>query len=157
MPAGIDAVGETERIRNPKGQLVSFSEAVRPVEASLRRQFSVRIAIKEKKRILFVDAADVVAVEATGNYVLLHHKSRSYILRESISKVAEKLKAFGFVRIHRSFIVNSAFAEHLQPLSTGEYVLRVIGGKEYIVSRTYKNNLQFLASSWLGSTSLCET
>ena len=150
MLAGTNAVDEKEKMRSPRNRVVSFSEIV-------ERPSSVRIAIKRKKGILFIDAADIVSVEARGNYVVVHHKSNLYILREPISKVAEKLKIFGFVRIHRSFVVNSAFAEDLKPLSTGEYVLRVGGGKEYIVSRTYKNNLQFLASSWIGSTALGET
>jgi DNA-binding LytR/AlgR family response regulator len=34
---------------------------------------SARIAIKAKGRILFIHAADVIAVEARGNYVSLLH------------------------------------------------------------------------------------
>jgi DNA-binding LytR/AlgR family response regulator len=110
-----------------------------------------RIAIRAEKKILFIDSADIIAVEAEGNYVLLQHKSSGYLLRESISTMAEKLSLFGFVRIHRSSLVNAAFVEEIQPLSTGEYVLRVRGGKEYIVTRTYKRNLYLLADSWIGS------
>jgi two-component system, LytTR family, response regulator len=111
-----------------------------------------RIAIKAGKKILFVDSADIIAVEAEGNYVLLQHKSSGYLLRESISTMAEKLSLFGFVRIHRSSLVNAAFVEEIQPLSTGEYVLRLRGGRKYIVTRTYKKNLQLLAESWIGTS-----
>ncbi len=110
-----------------------------------------RIAIRAGKRILFIDSADIIAVEAEGHYVLLQHKSSGYLLHESISAMAEKLRLFGFVRIHRSSLVNAAFVEEIQPLSTGEYVLRVRGGKKYIVTRTYKKNLHLLAQSWIGT------
>jgi DNA-binding LytR/AlgR family response regulator len=110
-----------------------------------------RIAIKAGKKILFVDSTDIVAVEAEGNYVLLQHKSSAHMLRESISTIAEKLSRFGFVRIHRSFLVNAACVEEIQPLLTGEYVLRVKGGKKYTVTRTYKKNLYLLAESWIGT------
>jgi len=110
-----------------------------------------RIAIKAGKKILFIDSADIIAVEAEGNYVLLQHKSSGYLLRESISTMAEKLSLFGFVRIHRSSLVNAALVEEIQPLPTGEYVLRVKGGKKYIVTRTYKKNLHLLAESWIGT------
>jgi DNA-binding LytR/AlgR family response regulator len=40
--------------------------------------------------------------------------------------------------------------EELQPQSTGEYTLRIKGGKEYTVTRTYKNNLKDLAGCWIG-------
>ena len=110
-----------------------------------------RIAIRAGKKILFIDSADVIAVEAEGHYVLLQHKSSGYLLRESISTMAEKLGLFGFIRIHRSSLVNAAFVEEIQPLSTGEYVLRVRGGKKYTVTRTYKKNLHLLAESWIGT------
>lgn len=110
-----------------------------------------RIAIKTKGRILFVDPMDVVIVEAQGNYVLMHRQSGSYLLRESISRMAEELKPYGFVRIHRSVLVNSSFVEEIQPATTGEYALRIKGGKEYTVSRTYKNNLRSLAGFWAGT------
>src|SRR6266702_6685024 len=112
---------------------------------------SAKIAIKTKGRILFVDPADVVIIEAQGNYVLLRRASGSYLLRESISTMAEKLKAYGFIRIHRSVLVNSSFVEEIQPWPTGEYALRVKGGKEYTVSRTYKSNLKSLAKFWIGA------
>ncbi len=51
-----------------------------------------RIAIKAKGRILFMDPADVVTVEAQGNYVLLRRMSGSDLLRESMCSVAEKLR-----------------------------------------------------------------
>ena len=82
-----------------------------------------------EKKILFIDSADIIAVEAEGNYVLLQHESSGYLLRESISTMAEKLSLFGFVRIHRSSLVNASFVEEIQPLSTGEYMLRVRGGR----------------------------
>jgi DNA-binding LytR/AlgR family response regulator len=117
----------------------------------LARRPSTRIAIKVNGRILFIKPSDVVAVLAEGNYVLLQQESVSYFLRESISVVAEKLEPFGFIRIHRSVIVNAAFVEEIKPYSTGEYGLRVKGGKEYTVTRTYKGNLKSLAEFWIGS------
>lgn len=84
---------------------------------------------------------------------LLHRQSGSYLLRESISTMAEKPKPHGFIRIHRSVLVNGSFVEEIQPWTTGEYALRIKGGKEYTVSRTYKSNPKSLAKSWIGTDS----
>jgi len=67
--------------------------------------------------------------------------------------MAEKLKQYGFIRIHRSILVNSSYVEEIQPWTTGEYALRLKGGKECTVSRTYKNNLRSLARFWVGTES----
>jgi two-component system LytT family response regulator len=60
----------------------------------------------------------------------------------------EKLDPHGFVRIHRSVVVNAAWVEEIRQWA-GEYVLRV-RGREYKVTRSYRKNLQFLAQSWIG-------
>jgi two-component system LytT family response regulator len=65
--------------------------------------------------------------------------------------VAEKLEPYGFIRIHRSTLVNTAFVDEIKPHSTGEYGLRVRGGRELTVTRTYKRNLKALADSWIGT------
>ena len=128
--------------------------ALQQLEVIAKRQ-APRIAFKAKGRILFMDLAEIVAVQAEGNYVSLRHQPNAYLLRESLSSMAEKLKPNGFIRIHRSVVVNISAVEEIQPLPTGEYRLRVKGGKEYLVTRTYKDNLRDLAQLWVGSERLC--
>jgi two-component system LytT family response regulator len=121
-----------------------------PQLEKLSQQKREKIAIKANGRILFIAPDDVMAVHAEGNYVLLQADAESYLLRVSISSIAKKLRPYGFLRIHRSVLVNASFVEELQPLPTGEYTLRVKGGKEYTVTRTYKSNLKDLAGCWIG-------
>jgi two-component system LytT family response regulator len=115
------------------------------------QQKSPKIAIKSNGRIVFIDPHDLVVVQAEGNYVLLQQEAGSYLLRESISTIAENLKPYGFVRIHRSVLVNASFVQEIRSCATGEYELRVRGGKEYTVTRTYKKNLRALARFWMGT------
>jgi DNA-binding LytR/AlgR family response regulator len=117
------------------------------------RPESPRIAIKVKGKIVFINLSDVVSVQAEGNYVLLVRESNSYLLRESISALEEMLQHHGFIRIHRSTLVNITFVEEIKPYSTGEYGLRMKGRQEYTVTRTYKKNLRQLAEFWIGSGS----
>jgi DNA-binding LytR/AlgR family response regulator len=124
---------------------------VTPQIRALASGKSARIAIKSKGKIFFVDAAEVIAVEAKGNYSLLLRISGSHMLRQSISTMEKKLNQHGFVRIHRSVLVNAAAVEEIHPRYTGEYVLRVRGGREFIVTRTYKCNLRLLAQLWIGT------
>src|SRR5262249_52545726 len=127
---------------------------LRQLEVLAKRQ-ATRIGFKAKGSILLLDLADIVAVQAEGNYVSLRHRTNPYLVRESLSSIAEKLKPYGFIRIHRSVVVNISAVEKFQPLPTGEYSLRVKGGKEYLVTRKYKHNLRDLAQLWVGSERLC--
>lgn len=115
---------------------------------------SCRIAIKNKGRILLIDPHEIVAAQAEGNYVLLLREAGSDLLRESICVIADKLKRYGFIRIHRSVLVNAAFVEEVRPLLTGECKIRLRTGKQYTVSRTYRKNLRSIADLWIGNSSL---
>jgi len=118
---------------------------------TLPQRQSTKMAIKANRRIVFIDPVEVSAVEAEGNCVLLRRRSDSYWLRESISIMAEILKPYGFIRIHRSVLVNSSFVEQIKSRPGGAYGLRTTGGKEYTVTRTYKKNLKSLAAAWIGT------
>jgi len=137
-----------------RGDAATLMRVLRLLEVIAKRQ-APRIAFKAKGRILFLDLAELVAVEAEGNYVSLQHRPNPYLVHESLSSMAEKLKPHGFIRIHRSVVVNISAVEEIQPLPTGEYRLRIRGGKEYLVTRTYKDNLRDLAQLWVGSERLC--
>jgi DNA-binding LytR/AlgR family response regulator len=126
------------------------STEIFPELPALAKSQSLRVAIKARGKIFFINLDDVVAVQADGKCVWLQQNARSYLLRESISVVAERLETHGFIRIHRSVLVNTSFVEEIRPLSTGEYCLRIEGGKEYTVTRTYKKNLKSLAEFWMG-------
>src|SRR5262249_9585215 len=114
-------------------------------DLKIRPERATRVAIRDKTRIVFVDLAELVSAEAQGNYVLLQQKAGSYLLRETLTKLAEKLGPHGFIRIHRSVLVNVAFVEAIEPGVGDEYILRTRTGKEYQVTRTYRDNLQGLA------------
>jgi DNA-binding LytR/AlgR family response regulator len=133
----------------------NLMRVLRQFEMIAKRQ-SPRLAFKAKGSILLLDLADILALQAEGNYVSLQHRPDSYLVHESLSSMAEKLKPYGFIRIHRSVVVNISAVEKIQPLPTGEYRLRVKGGKEYLVTRTYKHNLRDLAQLWIGSERLCD-
>ena len=152
---GLDAVNDAVEALDVAFRRLAGERAVRLVETlpqlqTLSLPKREKIAIKANGRILFLAPDDVMAVHAEGNYALLQADAGSYLLRVSISAIAKTLRPYGFLRIHRSVLVNASFVEELQPLPTGEYRLRIKGGKEYTVTRTYKSNLKDLAACWIG-------
>ena len=135
-------------------QAANLMRVLRQLEV-LTKRHAPRIAFKAKGSILLLHLADILAVQAEGNYVSLQHRPNPYLVHESLSSMAEKLKPYGFIRIHRSVLVNISAVEEIQPLPTGGYRLHVKGGKKYLVTRTYKHNLKDLAELWVGSERLC--
>lgn len=141
---------DTPLLQVTRADAANLIRALQQLEGIAKRQ-APRIACKAKGKILFFDLAEIVAVQAEGNYVSLRHRPNPYLVRESLASMAEKLRPYGFIRIHRSVVVNISAVEEIQPLTTGEYRLRVKGGKNYLVTRPYKDNLRDLAQLWVGS------
>jgi len=152
-PVSDERIGQAleRHLRRAEGERAAKLVEVLPQLQRLSHPQVPRIAIKTQGKILFINPGDVIAVQSEGSYVLLQRESGSYLLRESISTVAEKLRPYGYIRIHRSVLVNTAFVEEIKPYPTGEYGLRVKGGKEYVVTRTYKKNLKSLTDFWIGA------
>jgi two-component system, LytTR family, response regulator len=103
-----------------------------------------RLAIRTNGRVVFLNLDEIHWVEAAANYVRLNTGKDSYLFRETISRISERLNPADFVRIHRSMIVNVRRIKELIPVNSGEYVVVMNSGKELSCSRGYRSNLQHL-------------
>jgi two-component system LytT family response regulator len=107
-------------------------------------EFDERLAIRTNGRVVFLSLEEIQWIEAAANYVRLNTGKVSYLFRETISRVSERLNPSHFVRIHRSAIVNVRQIKELIPVNSGEYVVVLHSGKELSCSRGYRPNLQHL-------------
>jgi two-component system, LytTR family, response regulator len=108
------------------------------------KQNDDRMVIRAGGKVIFLDVKEIDWVEAAANYVKLNVGKDSYLLREGIGSVAERLDPERFVRIHRSAIVNIRKIKELQPCESGEYIAVLKNGKELSCSRGYRTQLQRL-------------
>lgn len=113
-------------------------------EARTKSKGYRRLIIKAGGRVVFLDTDEIDWVEAAANYVKLHVGKESYVLREGIGRISERLDPNQFVRIHRSFIANVRKIKELQPCNSGEYIVVLKDGKELSCSRGYRYGLQQL-------------
>lgn len=106
-------------------------------EMRLLTSYPDRLAIKEEGRIQFVPVDRIDWVEAQNKYVLLHAGKESYLLRETLTNLEERLDPRKFVRIHRSSLVNISRIQELRTGLYGEYHVHLIQGAVLKMSRTY--------------------
>lgn len=106
-----------------------------------------RIPVKTKGRIIFVHVADIDWVEADRDYVSLHVGTRSWLVRETIAATETRLTLSGFVRIHRSMLVNVNRVRELHSLSKGEFTVVLLDGTELKLSRNYRSAIARLVGA----------
>lgn len=97
-----------------------------------------RFLVKKLGREFLVRVEDIDWIEAAGNYVNLHVGKRLYPLRETMTKIDERLKHAGFIRVHRSAIVNMDRVEEIEPFETGDARALLSTGAMIPVSRRYR-------------------
>ena len=79
-------------------------------------------------------------VEAQGDYARLHTAEGSHLVRVSLATLAERWADAGFVRIHRSYLVQLRLISELR-LNGGTYVV-TIDGRELPVARRHTRDLK---------------
>ena len=110
-------------------------------------KYPSRILVRTGQRTRIVPVEDIDWISAAGEYTELHVRSRSYLLRETMSSLQGRLDPTAFLRIHRSRIVRTKCIVELRSLENREHVLTLSDGSEHRSSRTYAPGLE----QWLGS------
>jgi two-component system LytT family response regulator len=108
-----------------------------------------RIPVKSQGRVIIVNVAEIDWVEADGDYVSVHVGPKSWLLRETIVAAESRLALSGFIRIHRSTLVNIYRVRELLPLSKGEYTVVLLDGTKLKLSRNYHFALERLLGKTL--------
>jgi two-component system LytT family response regulator len=117
-----------------------FAEALSRVRERMRDRASrmaERIAVRDRGRVALLDPRDIEWVAADGDYVRIHTSARSYLVRETLTAMADRLLAPRFVRIHRSTIVNVEQIGELRPMPNREFVIVLRDGTKLRSSRSY--------------------
>ena len=96
-----------------------------------------RVLIKCDRKVHFLKEAEILYVEAAGNYVHVKLGADTLFTRSSLNRLEALLSTERFVRIHRSAIVNLDQIHHLEPQPGGEYIVTLHGGKQLTASRRH--------------------
>jgi len=133
----------------------ALAQRVRQVAADLQVTASPpmasavdRLPIKANGRIVVIRLADIDWIEADRDYVSVHvGGGKTWLMRETIAAVELRLALSGFVRIHRSAIVNAERVKELRPRDKGEYTVVLNDGTELKLSRNYRAAVERLVGA----------
>ncbi len=68
-----------------------------------------RISIKDRDTIIIIKIHDIIYLKSEGGKIVIVTKKGSYRARTGLQFWENKLEGLGFIRCHRSFIVNTAY------------------------------------------------
>jgi DNA-binding LytR/AlgR family response regulator len=139
-------LGAIDYVRKPV-QPSRLAESLRRVIASLAlpakgesNQDDEVIPVELAGTTRMLPRSSVRWVEAQGDYARLHTAEGSHLVRVPLATLAERWSDSGFVRIHRSYLVQIRLIDELRMANSG-YVV-VLGGTELPVSRRHTRDLK---------------
>src|SRR5579862_6226083 len=105
-----------------------------------------RIAVEMRGQVRVVPVAIIEYISASGPYAEIHVGDRTYIIRERMQTLEERLDPTHFFRIHRSVIVKLEQIETLLREAGGDYAVQLRCGARLSVSRNRVEPLE----KWMG-------
>ncbi|MFZ6871747.1 LytR/AlgR family response regulator transcription factor [Undibacterium sp. Di27W] len=104
-----------------------------------------QVSVRSVGRIECIQLADVLWIEAAGNYMQLHLQQistkgkiqRQVLHRVALSQLEKHLDPACFIRVHRSAIVRCDQLHHLEVLGDGIYQLKLTNQDTVPVSERY--------------------
>jgi hypothetical protein len=97
--------------------------------------------IRDGAKLTRVSLSDILAVTSAGNYVeFVLRDGRRMLMRSPLSGVESELSPRGFLRTHRSWLVNASKMTGLKPEGSGDYTVE-LEGLNAPLSRRYPDAL----------------
>jgi two-component system, LytTR family, response regulator len=107
-----------------------------------KRLGKARILVKVGSGIRPMDLAGIFYVESEGDYLLLAVAGEKLRIRERMKDIEEQVSDAGFVRIHRSVLVNLEHVREMKPKKHGDYEFLMADGARFVSGATYRGNVR---------------
>jgi DNA-binding LytR/AlgR family response regulator len=141
IPLGIVAV---RRLLRPSAAIVQTDADAQPSSSWRELQLEQVLDVPTRQGRLAVRASDIEHVKAAGNYVELVTGDRTLLLRTTLQDLGAELSRVGFVRVHRSLLVNARHVLATHRGARGRRTLKMRSGTELPVGRQFKDDLDTL-------------
>jgi two-component system, LytTR family, response regulator len=129
------------RVHRPAGEteqrLIALLDEMRG-----HRTYASRLAVDAERHLTFVPTSEIVWIEAKGRHSLVHTAKASFLMREGISNIEERLDPAEFVRIHRSYAVRLDQVREVHRWFRGDYHIVLKDGTKLTSGGSYKKLIE---------------
>lgn len=120
------------------------SQHARRLEALLAEldRRSAPLVLRSGGRTLLLDPGEVEWIEAADNYLRLHGPGTERLVRGTLGAMEQLLLPHGFLRVHRSVLVNERALRELLPRRSGALTLVLASGAQLVCGRRHRHALE---------------
>jgi DNA-binding LytR/AlgR family response regulator len=103
-----------------------------------------RITIRSGQKIKIIPIDEIIYIKADGDYVSIHTSTGNWLKEQTMKHTEDMLPADKFVRIHRSYIVNTNHIIRIECCGEHRQVVLLSGEKIKISAARYHSLKQIL-------------
>ena len=97
-------------------------------------EFAIEMFVRDKGRLQKIQTANILYLEASDNYCIIHTTEKQFVLSQTLKKVQLSFDPSMFCRIHKSFYVN------IQKIDQIDGNAIRIGENQIPIGRAYKDD-----------------
>jgi two-component system, LytTR family, response regulator len=105
-------------------------------------EFLERVVIKDGSKITILPVDSIKWIEAQDDYVMINSEQGRFLKKKTMKYFENHLNENMFIRIHRSYIINADYIQHLEQKGKESYQLILKNGKEFPVSKSGLSKLK---------------
>ena len=90
------------------------------------------IFVKSEYKTLKINLSDILYLEGLSDYVVIHLEGKKHLTLSTLKGFEERLPSDKFIRVHKSFIINFSFINHIERNQI------IIGDKRIPIGVTYQ-------------------
>lgn len=133
----LDSDAAADRVAELKALIERFRVESRLAAQAPARRYETEIWAPHRGDYARIKVDDIELIEAEGDYVRLHARGSSHLLRESLTGIEQRLDPDRFVRIRRSTIVRLDGVRGIRRAGYGDFRVTLASGEVQRVGRTY--------------------
>jgi|LGOV01.1.fsa_nt_gb two-component system response regulator LytT len=128
-----------EELQNGNFEFVLFNE-----DFEIRKSSCLLDTIIGEKDTEYIPIhhSKIIYVESFGHDIFCHSKQGLYKIQEKLYEIEGLFEQYGFIRVHKSYIVNKYHIKAIFPLINRKFRLKLSNGNTIEVSRKYYNEFK---------------
>jgi two-component system LytT family response regulator len=104
-----------------------------------------RIFVRDGSRIIPIQATNIERVQGADDYVTIFTSAKEYLVSIRLSDMEEYLATAGFLRVHRSHLINIEYIAAIEPYDAARLQVVIKSGARIVATRNGSKLLRELA------------
>jgi len=121
-----------------------LDEVIRKSNLQVGTLASEKLAVSCGDTVYFFSVCDIVRFHAADKYAAFFHKGQEYLVEQSLSALQQRFAHLGFIKTHRSELVNGRAILSLKKIASGGAVKLSDGQVASVSRRSYNDIIEYM-------------